>query len=204
MSDIGAHAAKTGHAGQRRHRRSGCRGRRRPRDPVARRRSRDGRQERRPAARRRGAWRDEVGAAAARLRRDAEHARSRSAGGHRPSARDEDRREAARRIVALGAAHVLIKGGHAAGRRRSCDLLYDGHRVPRVPRPNVCRAAIPTAPAARLRRPSPRIWRSAARCRKPFRSRSSTWPARSGTRPISAAGTGRWTISGRRTPIGRS
>jgi hydroxymethylpyrimidine/phosphomethylpyrimidine kinase len=40
---------------------------------------------------------------------------------------DEDRREAARRIVALGTAHVIIKGGHVESADIS-DLLYDGHR----------------------------------------------------------------------------
>jgi hydroxymethylpyrimidine/phosphomethylpyrimidine kinase len=40
---------------------------------------------------------------------------------------DEDRREAARRIAALGAAHVIIKGGHFPS-DAIVDLLYDGHR----------------------------------------------------------------------------
>ena len=40
---------------------------------------------------------------------------------------DQDRYEAARRIGALGAAHVLIKGGHLPSEDIS-DLLYDGHR----------------------------------------------------------------------------
>jgi hydroxymethylpyrimidine/phosphomethylpyrimidine kinase len=40
---------------------------------------------------------------------------------------DEDRRDAARRIVALGAAHVIIKGGHFPS-DAIVDLLYDGHR----------------------------------------------------------------------------
>ncbi len=39
---------------------------------------------------------------------------------------DEDRREAARRILALGAASVIVKGGHLP-RERIVDLLYDGH-----------------------------------------------------------------------------
>lgn len=38
---------------------------------------------------------------------------------------DEDRREAAKRIFDLGAAHVLITGGHA-GSERIVDLVYDG------------------------------------------------------------------------------
>lgn len=38
---------------------------------------------------------------------------------------DEDRREAARRIFALGAMHVLITGGHTGG-DVIVDLLYDG------------------------------------------------------------------------------
>jgi hydroxymethylpyrimidine/phosphomethylpyrimidine kinase len=50
---------------------------------------------------------------------------------------DEDRREAARRIVALGATMVVIKGGHAPT-PDVVDLLYDGRefqqwRHPRVP-----------------------------------------------------------------------
>ena len=50
---------------------------------------------------------------------------------------DEDRRVAARRIVALGAAHVVIKGGHLPS-AEIVDLLYDGHqflefRAERVP-----------------------------------------------------------------------
>jgi hydroxymethylpyrimidine/phosphomethylpyrimidine kinase len=40
---------------------------------------------------------------------------------------DEDRREAARRIVALGAAAVIVKGGHFPS-PDIVDLLYDGHR----------------------------------------------------------------------------
>lgn len=40
---------------------------------------------------------------------------------------DADRREAARRIAALGARAVLVKGGHGAGRRIE-DLLWDGRR----------------------------------------------------------------------------
>jgi hydroxymethylpyrimidine/phosphomethylpyrimidine kinase len=40
---------------------------------------------------------------------------------------DRDRHEAARRIIALGAAHVVIKGGHLPSEDIS-DLLYDGHR----------------------------------------------------------------------------
>lgn len=40
---------------------------------------------------------------------------------------DEERREAARRIHALGPAHVVIKGGHLPA-DDIVDLLYDGHR----------------------------------------------------------------------------
>jgi hydroxymethylpyrimidine/phosphomethylpyrimidine kinase len=49
---------------------------------------------------------------------------------------DEDRREAARRIHALGAAAVIIKGGHlpAAG---ISDLLCDGHHFSEVPHARV-------------------------------------------------------------------
>jgi hydroxymethylpyrimidine/phosphomethylpyrimidine kinase len=50
---------------------------------------------------------------------------------------DEDKRAAARRIAALGAAHVVIKGGHFPS-ETIVDLLYDGHqfvefRAERVP-----------------------------------------------------------------------
>jgi hydroxymethylpyrimidine/phosphomethylpyrimidine kinase len=38
---------------------------------------------------------------------------------------DDDRREAARRIAALGPAHVIIKGGHLPS-PDIVDLLYDG------------------------------------------------------------------------------
>ncbi len=52
-------------------------------------------------------------------------------------ATDADRREAARRLHALGAAHVVIKGGHGEG-PEILDLLFDGRaftefRGPRVP-----------------------------------------------------------------------
>lgn len=40
---------------------------------------------------------------------------------------DEDRREAARRIIALGAPAVILKGGHAPS-VDIVDVLYDGHR----------------------------------------------------------------------------
>ena len=40
---------------------------------------------------------------------------------------DDDRREAARRIVALGAKAVIVKGGHFPS-ADIVDLLYDGHR----------------------------------------------------------------------------
>jgi hydroxymethylpyrimidine/phosphomethylpyrimidine kinase len=40
---------------------------------------------------------------------------------------DNDRREAAQRIAALGASHVIIKGGHFPS-DDIVDLLYDGHR----------------------------------------------------------------------------
>jgi len=39
----------------------------------------------------------------------------------------ESRREAARRLLALGAAHVVLKGGHL-DTADIVDLLYDGHR----------------------------------------------------------------------------
>jgi hydroxymethylpyrimidine/phosphomethylpyrimidine kinase len=45
---------------------------------------------------------------------------------------DESRREAARRIHALGAAHVIIKGGHLASADIT-DVLYDGGRFTEFP-----------------------------------------------------------------------
>jgi hydroxymethylpyrimidine/phosphomethylpyrimidine kinase len=51
-------------------------------------------------------------------------------------ASEEDRREAARAIAALGASAVLIKGGHARGDRVS-DLLYDGRRFREFVNPRI-------------------------------------------------------------------
>jgi hydroxymethylpyrimidine/phosphomethylpyrimidine kinase len=49
---------------------------------------------------------------------------------------DEDRKEAARRIVKLGATAVIIKGGHLAAAEIR-DLLYDGHRFQEFTGPRV-------------------------------------------------------------------
>lgn len=49
---------------------------------------------------------------------------------------DEDRRTAARRIAALGASAVIIKGGHFAS-ADIVDLLYDGHRFHEFRTPRV-------------------------------------------------------------------
>ena len=49
---------------------------------------------------------------------------------------DADRREAARRIVKLGASAVIIKGGHFAS-DDILDLLYDGHRFQEFRGPRV-------------------------------------------------------------------
>lgn len=51
-------------------------------------------------------------------------------------ASDEDRREAARRIVKLGASAVIIKGGHLPSPSIR-DLLYDGHRFQEFTAPRV-------------------------------------------------------------------
>jgi len=44
----------------------------------------------------------------------------------RPVRTEADMREAARAIHAMGAAHVVVKGGHVEGGAESVDLLYDG------------------------------------------------------------------------------
>jgi hydroxymethylpyrimidine/phosphomethylpyrimidine kinase len=49
---------------------------------------------------------------------------------------DADRQEAARRIVKLGAAAVIVKGGHL-DTRDIVDLLYDGHRFQEFHAPRV-------------------------------------------------------------------
>lgn len=47
----------------------------------------------------------------------------------RPVRTDEDAREAARRLRAMGARHVVVKGGHLAEPAEECvDLLFDGRR----------------------------------------------------------------------------
>jgi len=51
-------------------------------------------------------------------------------------ATEEDRRDAARRIVKLGAAAVIVKGGHWPGNEIS-DLLYDGHRFQEFRTPRI-------------------------------------------------------------------
>ena len=50
---------------------------------------------------------------------------------------DADRREAARRIRALGPANVVITGGHAANADRIVDLLYNGDVFAEFPTPRV-------------------------------------------------------------------
>jgi hydroxymethylpyrimidine/phosphomethylpyrimidine kinase len=49
---------------------------------------------------------------------------------------DEDRREAARRILKLGASAVIIKGGHYRS-PDILDLLYDGHRFQEFQGPRI-------------------------------------------------------------------
>lgn len=49
---------------------------------------------------------------------------------------DADRRQAARRIVQLGAAAVIVKGGHFAS-PDILDLLYDGHRFREFSAPRI-------------------------------------------------------------------
>ncbi len=53
---------------------------------------------------------------------------------------DDDRRSAARRIAALGATAVIIKGGHFAS-RDIVDLLYDGERFREFPTERVAAAS---------------------------------------------------------------
>lgn len=53
-----------------------------------------------------------------------------------PIATDADRREAARRIAALGASAVVIKGGHYLS-PVIVDLLYDGHRFQEFTGPRI-------------------------------------------------------------------
>jgi hydroxymethylpyrimidine kinase/phosphomethylpyrimidine kinase len=48
---------------------------------------------------------------------------------------EADMEEAARRIHARGARHVLVKGGHLAD--SATDLLYDGHGFTRFPAPRL-------------------------------------------------------------------
>jgi hydroxymethylpyrimidine/phosphomethylpyrimidine kinase len=48
---------------------------------------------------------------------------------------EADMEEAARRIVALGARRVLVKGGHLAG--SATDLLWDGHTLTRFSAPRI-------------------------------------------------------------------
>jgi hydroxymethylpyrimidine/phosphomethylpyrimidine kinase len=54
-------------------------------------------------------------------------------------AHDDDRREAARRIAALGPRAVVITGGHAAW-DEIVDLLFDGHAFTEFPTPRVASA----------------------------------------------------------------
>jgi hydroxymethylpyrimidine/phosphomethylpyrimidine kinase len=101
---------------------------------------------------------------------------------------DTDRREAAKRIVALGASAVIVKGGHF-GSGEIVDLLYDAHRflefrVDRVQGRSTHGTGCTFAS------------RSVSRWRKPCRRRSAMSQARSATRRTSGAGTDRWIISG--------
>ena len=50
-------------------------------------------------------------------------------------ATERDMEEAARRILALGARHVLVKGGHL--KDSATDLLWDGRQLTRFPAPRV-------------------------------------------------------------------
>ena len=49
----------------------------------------------------------------------------------------EEQREAARALVALGAAWALVKGGHMRDDPRCVDLLYDGREFTELPAPRV-------------------------------------------------------------------
>lgn len=84
--------------------------------------------------------------------------------GRRIRTRD-DVREAAQRIHALGAEHVLIKGGHMPRSREVVDVLFDGHsfrefKVARVQKRNLrgtgCRFASAVAAFLALGDPLPR------------------------------------------------
>ena len=57
-----------------------------------------------------------------------------------PIRTDADRREAARRLHAMGAGAVLIKGGHGRG-RVVCDLLFDGRTYRELRHPRVATRA---------------------------------------------------------------
>jgi len=48
-----------------------------------------------------------------------------------------DRKEAARRIAALGARHVVVKGGHEEDAEESADLLYDGQSFIMIATPRI-------------------------------------------------------------------
>ncbi len=81
----------------------------------------------------------------------------------------DEAREAARRIHKLGAAAVVVKGGHLPG-DEAIDLLFDGRAFTEYR----ARASIPatrTAPAAPSPRRSPPTSRSARRCRRRSGSR---------------------------------
>jgi hydroxymethylpyrimidine/phosphomethylpyrimidine kinase len=94
---------------------------------------------------------------------------------------DKDIEAAARRIHDMGAAAVIITGGHRVGGDAPTevrDALFDGHTfsefaVPRVDVPNA------TALDARSRRPSPRTSRLAFHLETPRRVRRNTWRRRS-------------------------
>ena len=107
---------------------------------------------------------------------------------------EEDRREAARRILALGPVYVVITGGHSSA-DRIIDLVYDGdvftdYAVDRVAGRHThgTGCAFSAALASHLA--------SAVRCTRRFRSRRNTSRALFVTRQGSAAARDRCTISG--------
>ena len=111
---------------------------------------------------------DEDRAAPPGVSRHAQYSRGRSAQRDDAFAADEDRREAARRIAAMGATAVLIKGGHLPDRRHrrpACSSAASSSSSVTRAYP----AATRTAPGARLPPRLRLIWRWDGRCATRFR-----------------------------------
>jgi len=97
---------------------------------------------------------------------------------------EDDCRKAARRIVALGARTVVIKGGHLPTATVSSNFALTAFL-----------ARAHTAQAAHLRRRLQRVWRSATPWRTRLLERRATSRTPSGRRPGLEAVTGPWIIS---------